>query len=164
MPGEDTFPPALRACLDSVYRYLLILTGRVHDAEDLTQRTFLRLHGQRARLRDKGMTAYALTVARNEFLQDRRKRGERNAAAESLALLPCAAPGPGETLDRKEEARALRDALFSLDVEQREVVQLRLYENMAWEQVAEVLGQPRTTLVSRYQAALEAMRGRLNME
>jgi RNA polymerase sigma-70 factor (ECF subfamily) len=61
-------------------------------------------------------------------------------------------------LDLKEAAEEIAAALERLPVEQREVVELRIYGGLTFREIAEVLAVPQGTVATRYRTALQRLR------
>jgi RNA polymerase sigma-70 factor (ECF subfamily) len=64
-------------------------------------------------------------------------------------------------LSQAELARRLTHALAILPLEQRSVAQLKLWDGLTFEEIAEVQGIPLNTAASRYRYALEKLRSEL---
>ena len=90
-----------------------------------------------------------------------RRRNTRQRQYEQMAVeavdLFAAAPEPDESAFRE----ALSGALWELPPEQRAVVHLKLWEDLTFEQIAELLGIPLNTAASRYRYGLDKLRQRL---
>jgi RNA polymerase sigma-70 factor (ECF subfamily) len=71
---------------------------------------------------------------------------------------------PQTTPQQNEEQRQLEQALRQLTAEQREVIQMKLWENRTFAQIAEALGIPLNTAASRYRYALARLREILPIE
>ncbi|MFC1587381.1 RNA polymerase sigma factor [Planctomycetota bacterium] len=161
-------PQKLTKAVEAVYRYLLVLTCDINEAEDLLQQVFLKVIRRQEIMSMTRVTAagraYYLAVARNEFFQQKRRRKIHAKALEgsSLLLSPSGNPGPFQQLQTRENAQRVQDALFGLQVKHREVVQLHVFEDMGFEEISRTTGEARTTLVSRYQAALKVLKEKLN--
>ena len=63
--------------------------------------------------------------------------------------------------DQAEFAKRLEAALALLPMEQRSVAQLKLWDGLTFEEIAEVQGIPLNTAASRYRYALEKLRSEL---
>jgi RNA polymerase sigma-70 factor (ECF subfamily) len=63
--------------------------------------------------------------------------------------------------DQAEMAKRLTQALAGLPLEQRSVAQLKLWDGLTFEEIAEVQGIPLNTAASRYRYALEKLRSEL---
>jgi RNA polymerase sigma-70 factor (ECF subfamily) len=140
-----------------LYSYLLGRTGRVDQAEDLLQTVMLRVVRYRRKLRKvRNLRAWLFTLARNEAL---RAYGRQDVPAESSVdpgLLP--AP-PGHDAD--QEGEALRRAVARLSPERREVISLKIWQQLTFTEIGEVTGVSPNTAASRYRYALEDLRGML---
>ena len=140
-----------------LYAYLLGRTGRVDQAEDLLQTVMLRVVRYRRKLRKvRNLRAWLFTLARNEAL---RAHGQRVVPEESSVdpgLLP-ALPGH----DADQEGEALRLAVARLSPERREVISLKIWQQLTFAEIGEVTGVSPNTAASRYRYALEDLRGML---
>jgi RNA polymerase sigma-70 factor (ECF subfamily) len=139
-----------------------------HDAEDLAQETLLRV----ARTRGRTQTEYdqtksrfitwLFTIARNCGLEYmRRKRRRKSLEADSEEAIDEAQDKsftPYEQLDhRMEFSERVSVALDKLTQEQREVLLLDL-QGLDAQEIAGILGVPKTTVYTRRFAGLERMR------
>jgi RNA polymerase sigma-70 factor (ECF subfamily) len=138
------------------------LLGDLASAEDVLQDVFVGLakNGRRldpARRLRPYLVAACLNRARD--LMRRRRRGP--SLLEGLDERGSGNPGPFETAGRRDEARAVADALAGIPAEQREVVVLRVYGQLRFREIAEVLEVSINTVQSRHRYALAALRERL---
>lgn len=137
----------------AVFRHALAILGCAADAEDVLQEVFLKLAKRRGGT-IANLRAYLFAAARNEaYSLLRRCRRER------VGLEPDAvwSPERAEQMD-PAEACALSRALNGLPPEQREVVVLKVYEQLTFEEIGELLHAPMNTVASRYRYALQKMR------
>jgi RNA polymerase sigma-70 factor (ECF subfamily) len=123
-----------------VYRLALSLTGTAHEAEDLTQETFLRaLQRLDSFEPDTNLRAWLLRIASNAFLDDRRKRARRRTGP--LDHEPaCPAPPPGHHLETAERSGLVRSALARLSPLTRLVFHLRAEEDLSFREIGELAG------------------------
>ncbi len=135
------------------------LAGR-DAAADLCQETFLRVYQAGARYREEGGFAtwlyrIALNVARDE--------GRRASRSNRVILHhESANAGPPEDdVCRQETSQLVAEAIAALPDSLREVLILRHYEGLPFEQIARLTGTPASTLKSRFAAALNQLRVRL---
>jgi RNA polymerase sigma-70 factor (ECF subfamily) len=140
------------------------MTGDVHRAEDLSQTVFARLFSRRATWKPIAkfstfLWRIALNICHDE-LRSIKRRGE--CSLEVLDIdsdaptghFTASDPSPDESAARSEQAEMVRAALFSLAPHYREVVALRHYEHLKFQEIAEVLGLPEGTVKSRMAEAL----------
>jgi RNA polymerase sigma-70 factor (ECF subfamily) len=133
----------VREYYPGVYRYLLYLTGRREQAEDLAQETFLQAwrHLDRLVLRAP-LRAWLHRIAHREFLQALRSQRPES----SLEELPEAAAR--ETDDPIEAAR-LRAMIARLAPEERDVIVLHYLEGYSYQEIARIVDAPYTTVKYR---------------
>jgi RNA polymerase sigma-70 factor (ECF subfamily) len=140
-----------------VYRYLLRLTRNPDDAMDLSQDAFLKAYQSLRKLQDASrFGAWLFRIAHNEaYSLLRRNRPE----AELTELSGVAAAGSGRRMAPVEVSLAVESALARLSPEQREAVLLKVYEGFKFEEIAEILDCPASTIKSRVYTALELLKG-----
>jgi RNA polymerase sigma-70 factor (ECF subfamily) len=136
-----------------LYRFALVMLGNSADAEDAVQQVFVKWAAVGARAEEA--ENYLRRAVRNEcyrILEKRRERGEVGEEMEAI-LEPVDAGMASE-----EERRRIESALRKLPAEQREVVHLKVYEGMTFEEIGEVAGVAMNTAASRYRYAMEKLR------
>ncbi len=157
----EAFEALVRRWQTPVARFLARLVGRPDLVADLCQEVFLRLHLARERYRDGGtfstwLYQIALNAARDALRRDR--RAPQSLPEQELA----AADEPAETrCEQQELAEALDRAVGELPEPLREVLVLRHYAEMNFEEIGRLLGVPASTLKSRFAVALGRLRVRL---
>ncbi len=150
---------ALAAIYDAycapVYHLLLVWLGEKEQAEDTLVEVFLALVERGRRVTSiRDLRAYLLKVAQNKAARVQvRRRAEDNA--NNPATLPAVAESP---LDRKLDAMAVQDALVQLPAEQAEVVVLKIWHEMTFAEIGEVVDISLNTAASRYRYGLEKLR------
>jgi len=137
-----------------LYNYLLRLVGNREDAMDLTQEVFLKAYQNLGKLEDAGRFGpWLFRIAHNEaFSLLRRRRPESDTDSElarealSYRMYPV------------EMSIAVERALNSLSPEQREAVILKIYQGWKFEEMAEALDCPVSTVKSRLYTALDRLK------
>jgi len=66
-------------------------------------------------------------------------------------------------LDDLIDAKKAQQTLESLPIEQREVVMLRIWGQMSFSEIADIVSRPISTVHSRYQAALTAVKKKMEL-
>lgn len=140
-----------------VYNYLLRLVGHSEDALDLSQDVFLKVYQSLRKLDDPGrFSAWLFRIAHNEaFSLLRRRRPE----VEVVDALP--SPAPGSRMLPVETTLAVAGAMKRLSEDQREAVILKIYQGFKFEEMAEILGCPVSTIKSRLYTALDLLKDAL---
>ena len=156
-------PSALDLIYDAfgsrLYRYLLVLLGNEHISEDVLQNVFVRLAENPERLeRVDNLAGYLFAMARNMALNARRGRAGREENIEDYAgILAVDAVDP-EIADDREQ---ILGALQRLPLEQREVVAMKCWQGMTFDEIALALKVSLNTAASRYRYALNKLREQL---
>ncbi len=131
----------LERLMPPLYRFCLHLARDPHLAEDLAQDTMLKAWTHRRRLRDEhGATPWLFTIARNSWIDDRRRERIRGRSARRLADLAnqdLAPPDAG--LSRDDEVAAVLAAMDALPERQRDVLFLSALEGLSNAQIGTVL-------------------------
>jgi len=129
----------------SVYRLLYRMSGEAHDAEDLTQETFLRAFERRDSFRPgTNMRAWLMRIASNALFDLQRKR--RTARATPLDDKQVqAAPTPAGPAETAELGGLLAEALARLPETQRLVFLLRSTEELSFRDIAGAIGTSEET-------------------
>lgn len=146
----------------ALYAFGMSLTRDQDDTRDLLQEVFVRLARDPSRLlglRDE--RHYLLRLLHNAAIDLFRRRHTRAAASETLAAQPRPAFAPSPDPDEQVHRDALAAALAELPPEQRQVLHLKLWENLTFEAIADLLRIPLNTAASRYRYGLDKLRHRL---
>jgi RNA polymerase sigma-70 factor (ECF subfamily) len=162
MNSQDDLERVYDALAPRLYRYALMILTDPAAAEDAVQQAFIKY--ARARPGGGGVehpAGYLRIAVRNECRRILKRRGSRRETGlESAQLLEAAStPAPDE-----DERRALERALRRLPPEQREVVYLKLYEDLTFQQIANTLGVSINTIASRYRYAMDRLRQALTSD
>ena len=139
-----------------VFNYLLRLVRDRDDALDLSQEVFLKAYQNLGKLDDAGRFGpWLFRIAHNEaFSLLRRRRPESDGAVEEID----ARAGRRFPI---ELALAVESALGRLSEDQREAVILKVYQGFKFEEMAEVLSCPVSTVKSRLYTALDLLKDTL---
>lgn len=137
------FGALYRRYLGRVYGYAFYLLGDHHDAEDVTERTFLAALGAVNRFRDDGATfrAWLFRIAHNQVANALRARDRRPSARLEALPEPVDPVDPLAAVTRDEEARRVRAALDDLPDDRRHVLVLRFVDGLSAREIGEVLGR-----------------------
>jgi len=159
----------------SFLRFFRRLGASLHEAEDLVQEVFLKLYRSAPSYDPRSaFGAYALRVARNAWIDRRRRRGARpegppleelegGAARRGAAQFEVGAD-PSLPSEQTEELRRVARAMASLSEAHAEVIELAILQALPYAQIAEVLDIPVGTVKSRVFNAVRNVRARLEQE
>jgi RNA polymerase sigma-70 factor, ECF subfamily len=138
--GPGGFALIVDAHWTAVFRMLYCMTASVHDAEELTQETFLRaLRRIDSYQPGTRMKSWLLRIASNACI-DLRRRQKRTKLAPLPEDLAGSEQSPGHRLETTEQDGLLRTALEKLSETTRTVFHLRVQESLSFREIAELLG------------------------
>ena len=156
----DAFEPLVRKYERVVFSVALRLVGDYEDARDVTQNAFIRAF-ERLDQFDPGRKFFSwiYRIAVNESLNLRRARKPQTPLEDDIEV-----PGePLEGLEREELARRVDRALAKLSFEYREVIVLRHFAELSYEEIAQAAGVPEKTVKSRLFTARQRLAGLLGV-
>ena len=142
------------------------MLGNASEAEDIAQQVFLRIWKSAKRYKPTAkFTTYLFTITRNLVFNEVRRRKRRNEVSsderEEVAHQEIAdSPEyrPDQELARQELTEVVDKAIAALPEQQRMAVILRRYEQMPYEEIAEVLGISLSAVKSQLFRARTALR------
>jgi len=166
LAGEDSaWEALLKAYTRKIYNLCYRFTGRVEEAEDVTQEVFIKVF-QTLKTYHSAQGSFATwlnRVARNHLV-DHYRRARKDRVTSSLEdELPEAEQKPAEQMEptgqveTRERREVLQMALDKLSPDLREAVILRDLHDLDYEEIAQVLSVPQGTVKSRIN------RGRLEL-
>jgi RNA polymerase sigma-70 factor, ECF subfamily len=150
--GVDALGPLFDLTSQRLVRLAVALTRHQQDAEDAVQTALVRLAGQ-PRLLSAAVCpwAYLLRMVRNEALMILRRQQRCSAAGDLSDLVThCSV----DELEHEESQRAVWTALRTLPPEQAEVVVLKIWEEMTFAEIGQILEASPDTAASRYRYAM----------
>lgn len=139
----------------AVYSLALSYLGNAHDAQDITQDTFVQVWERAGQYRSNGSPmGWLLTVCRNLALM-RIRKADRHADLDDSGWDAIPAEEKGLSV---EERALLQDALALLDKNERRVVMLHAAAGMKHREIAVLLEMPLATVLSKYHRAIKKLR------
>jgi RNA polymerase sigma-70 factor, ECF subfamily len=163
--AHPRFRVDLNEYLNGLYGYALVLSGNRTEAEDLVQEACLRAIRAMERLRpDSNVKSWLFTILRNIWLNEVRHW----RTAPEMVGLDLDGEGANEAVDAAKDPLAaylshvereqVRTAIQQLPVEFREIILLREYEELSYQDIATMLGCPVGTVMSRLARARSKLR------
>lgn len=143
-----------------LFDFFVRMTGQRTVADDLVQDVFFRILKYRKTFRDQSwFKAWMFHIARNaRFDYYRSRKGEAFLEEDQAHGLLSASPIPGQQLEHEQQAMLLECAMFKLSPDKREVLILSRYQDMKYEQIAELIGCELGTVKTRVHRALKELR------
>lgn len=161
MPGEarESFEALALPHLEAVYRVARRLARREHEAEDLVQETFLKAYRAFGdfEMREFGVKPWLFRILNNTFL-NRQARERLAPRAVEHADLERAGDGDGRAygpprLDFEHVDGEVKRAIEDLPEEFRSVLLLWATMELSYQEIADALGIPLGTVMSRLHRA-----------
>lgn len=154
------FKIAYDECKDSIYGYLLYMTKDVGLTEDLSQETFLKMYLNMSRFKgESSIKTWALKIARNTFLTYARKKQPVLLDEQELELeASFYINEPEENVLHKEREEQIRKIMMTLKEQDRTILLLRDYEELNYEEIAQILSISVEVLKSRLYRARQKFR------
>jgi RNA polymerase sigma-70 factor (ECF subfamily) len=150
---KSAFEPLVERYHRPLYRVAARLLGDRDEARDVTQTAFLKAYQALATCdRQRRFFSWIYRIVINECLNTLRARRPTQGLHDGMAAASEADPvAVGETRQR------VRKALLRLPAEQRDVIVLRHFAELRYEQIAAALGIPEKTVKSRLFSARQRL-------
>ena len=166
----DAFGEVVRRWERKIYALAYGFTGSVEEARDAAQETFISAYRNLQGFRGEAkVSSWLHRIAVNQCISRQRRarvRAETGIEDEekspALRLVAKGAMGsPAHAAESKQRAEAVRRAVAALPRELREVVLLKEFEELTFQEIADALGIPLSTVKGRLYTALRQLRLRL---
>jgi RNA polymerase sigma-70 factor (ECF subfamily) len=156
----EDFEEIILPHLNAAYNLARWLLRNEQDAQDVVQEASLRAYRFFDGYKGGDAKAWLLTIVRNTSLTWRR-RAKRDASNvlfdEVVHGAPADAPNAEERMVDADKTTALRNCIEALPTEYREVLILREFEEMSYKRIAETVGLPVGTVMSRLSRARQRL-------
>jgi len=165
------FGELVRRYGNGVLGYLIKMSGNRHEAEDLFQETFKRVHEKAHTFRGSQFKSWLFTIATNAAIDGLRRRRRMRVVSlnqgldctdqdsEELSAVALADDScePSQEAVKAEQAQQVRDAIESLPARQRATLVLAYYQQLSYPEVAKVLGCSLGTVKTQMYRALRTL-------
>jgi RNA polymerase sigma-70 factor, ECF subfamily len=166
LEGDKSFEEQALPHLETLYRVARRLTRNEHEAEDLVQETFLKAYRAFAsfEMREFGIKPWLLKILHNTFLNRQARENRAPTAADQKNLeqmyeaTPSAsAPAGLPEVDYEQLDEEVKQAIDTLAPEFRSVLLLWATMELSYQEIAETLGVPIGTVMSRLHRARQQL-------
>ncbi|WP_255563810.1 RNA polymerase sigma factor [Prevotella sp. Rep29] len=129
------------------------------DAEDVLQNTFIKIYNQLSRFKGEGkLSTWMYTIATNEALQHLRKQKRFLQSIDALGDTLCAKLKAEQPIDSDSAENIFQQAILQLPTQQRIAFNMRYYDELSYEEIAEITKKNVGTLKVNYHFATERIK------
>lgn len=174
--GDPTaFSELVRRYGDGILGYLMRMSGNHHQAEDLFQETFKRVHEKAHTFRGGQFKSWLFTIATHVAIDGMRRRRrmpvislnqkldctDRDGEELGAVALADDSYEPSQEAAKAEQAQQVKDAIESLPTRQRATLVLAYYQQLSYPEVAAVLDCSLGTVKTQMFRALRTLAQKL---
>jgi RNA polymerase sigma-70 factor (ECF subfamily) len=162
------FSQFVREHESGLFNYVARMVGSREEAEDLTQDALLQAYRTWSQVDPDaagGYVKWCYRIAHNLAIDALRKKKPRLMDEEDLERAEdFNSPRPEDVYEHRVQSATIRESIQSLQEKYREVLILRYQEELSYEQIAEVLSVPVSTVETRIFRAKKMLREKLSTE
>ena len=160
---ESGFRHLMRCYQQQVYWHIRRMVVSHDDAQDGTQETFIRIYNSLAQFRaDSSLRSWIYRIATNEALRiiSRRRQEEVSIDSDETGVELIAADDYVDTSDQL--ALKLQRAILTLPPKQQLAFNLRYYDEMEFEEIAQIADSTATSIKASYHVAKQKIINYMN--
>jgi RNA polymerase sigma-70 factor (ECF subfamily) len=166
---REAFGEIVRRWDRKIFALCFGMLGREDDARDAAQEAFVSAYRSIGSFRGEAkVSSWLHRIAVNQCLTlMRRKRArpedrlDTDNGDEDRTFIAAAAFSPANTAETAERMKLVRTAVGTLPIDLRQVVIMKEFEEMTFQEISETLELPLSTVKSRLYAALKHLRSKL---
>ncbi len=145
------------------------MLAREEEAKDAAQETFIAAYRNLKNFRgDAKVSSWLHRIAVNQCLTTMRRAKSRqeiflddeDQTAEKVFIAP-SSQTPARTSEQNERLHFVRQAVQSLPVDLRQIIVMKEFEEMTFQEISDILDLPLSTVKSRLYTALKQLRMKL---
>ena len=146
----DRYAPNLR-------RFIMRWIANQNDASDVLHDTMLDIWRTAERFGDRSsVMSWMFSIARNKAI-DRNRKGARTVLDEPDTEVPDESPQPEEVLSAFQDAKRVRACIETLSPAHKSAIHLAFFEDLTYQEIAELEGRPVGTIKTRIMHAKKMM-------
>jgi len=162
--NPEAFAALYERYVDRIYSYVYHRVGNMHDAQDLTSRTFYRALSHLETYVDKGFpfSAWLYRIAHNLIANWHRDRKRRPVVAlDRLVVKSSPDLHPEKLASSQFDVRLLNQVVQELDPVRQELLVLKFTEGLSNIEIGRILGRSEGAIKSLYHRTLLQLRKEL---
>lgn len=151
----EAFSELYETTKTAVYSFALSIVKNAHDAQDIMQETYLKIHANAIGYFSQGKPmAWIFTIVRNLCLMHLRK--SRKSDVEFDEAIGC--ESPVDFTQNVDDNELISMMMTALSEEERSIVIMHVVSGMKHREISEILEIPLSTVLSKYNRALHKMK------
>ena len=167
--NSEAFGEIVKRWERKIFALCFGMLAREDEARDATQETFISAYKSLKNFRgDAKVSSWLHRIAVNQCLTVKRRAKTRsesflddeNNTEEKVFVAPMRL-SPSRTTEQNERLKIIRQAVNSLPVDLRQVVVMKEFEEMTFQEISDALDLPLSTIKSRLYTALKQLRMKL---
>ena len=167
--NSEAFGEIVKRWERKIFALCFGMLGREDDARDAAQECFIAAYRNLRNFRgDSRVSSWLHRIAVNQCLTIKRRAktrsedflGDEDGADERVFVAP-ARLSPAKTTEQSERLAVIRQAVVSLPTDLRQVIVMKEFEEMTFQEISETLELPLSTVKSRLYTALKQLRMKL---
>ncbi len=143
----------VRKYQQQVYRVIRKIVLDHDDTDDITQEVFIKVYSALKEFREESnLFTWLYRIATNYAINHTRKVKVRNTISVEIVAEPIESgeKAAGERMDEETRRKILRDAIETLPPQQRAVFNMRYYDELPYDEIAEMLGKSTGGIKANY--------------
>jgi RNA polymerase sigma-70 factor (ECF subfamily) len=148
--SREAFEQLYRTWQTRLFRYLLRMVGDSGTAEELTNDTMVAAWKAAPSFKGQSkVSTWLFAIARNKALNSLRRRQPETVEVEEAMAVASASGGQEQSVSRDRLQSTMKDALQQLSPDHREVMELTFYQELSYQEIAEIMQCPVNTVKTR---------------
>jgi len=165
----NAFGEIVRRWERKIFALCFGMLGREDEARDAAQEAFIAAYRNLAGFRgDAKVSSWLHRIAVNQCLTTKRRTRSRaedlideDNGEESRVFVASPHYSPARSIEKAERMTLVRHAVTALPIELRQVVVMKEFEEMTFQEISDTLELPLSTVKSRMYTALKQLRMKL---
>src|SRR5207248_9237376 len=167
--NSEAFGEIVRRWERKIFALCFGMLGREDDARDAAQEAFIAAYRNLANFRgDAKVSSWLHRIAVNQCLTTKRRAKSRaedflddEDGSEERIFVAAPHFSPARTTEKAERMTLVRQAVGALPSDLRQVIVMKEFEEMTFQEISETLELPLSTVKSRLYTALKQLRMKL---
>jgi RNA polymerase sigma-70 factor (ECF subfamily) len=166
---SDAFGEIVRRWERKIFALCFGMLGREDEARDACQETFIAAYKNLSKFRGEArVSSWLHRIAVNQCLTTKRRAKTRSeefldseGGSEERAFVAAPHHSPAKIAETSERTAVVRQAVKALPIDLREVIVMKEFEEMTFQEISDTLEIPLSTVKSRLYTALKQLRMKL---